>query len=41
MDLQKICLVATMKKYINDPNNVVDESIEGYFAAYPQYVRKL
>jgi len=30
-----------MKKYINDPNNVVDESIEGYLAAYPDYVRKL
>ncbi len=30
-----------MKKYINDPKNVVDESIEGYLTAYPDYVRKL
>jgi dihydroxyacetone kinase-like protein len=30
-----------MKKYINNPNNVVDESIEGYLAAYPQYVKKI
>ncbi len=30
-----------MKKYINDPGNVVDESIEGYLAAYPDYVRKM
>ena len=30
-----------MKKYINEPNSVVDESIEGYLAAYPDYVRKL
>jgi len=30
-----------MKKFINDPNNVVDESVEGYLAAYPGYVQKL
>jgi len=30
-----------MKKFINDPNSVVDESVEGYLAAYPEYVRKL
>ncbi|MBN2073659.1 MAG: dihydroxyacetone kinase subunit DhaK [Actinobacteria bacterium] len=30
-----------MKKYINDPDIVVDQSIEGYLAAYPEYVRKL
>ena len=30
-----------MKKFINDPNNVVDESVEGYLAAYPGYVKKL
>jgi dihydroxyacetone kinase-like protein len=30
-----------MKKYINNPNNVVDESIEGYLAAYPQYIKKI
>lgn len=30
-----------MKKFINDPNDVVDESIEGYLAAYPEYVKKL
>jgi dihydroxyacetone kinase-like protein len=30
-----------MKKYINNPNEVVDESIEGYLAAYPQYVKKI
>ena len=30
-----------MKKFINDPNNVVDESVEGYLVAYPEYVKKL
>ncbi|PLT33727.1 dihydroxyacetone kinase subunit DhaK [Bacillus sp. V5-8f] len=30
-----------MKKLINDPNTVVDEMIEGYVKAYPQYVRQL
>lgn len=30
-----------MKKLINNPNDVVDEMIEGYAAAYPKYVRKL
>lgn len=30
-----------MKKLINNPNNVVDEMIEGYVKAYPQYVRQL
>jgi dihydroxyacetone kinase-like protein len=30
-----------MKKYINNPNDVVDESIEGFLAAYPQYVKKI
>ncbi|WP_244863817.1 dihydroxyacetone kinase subunit DhaK [Paenibacillus cisolokensis] len=30
-----------MKKLINVPNLVVDEMIEGYAAAYPQYVRVL
>ncbi|MFC6230616.1 dihydroxyacetone kinase subunit DhaK [Paenibacillus allorhizosphaerae] len=28
-----------MKKLMNVPNDVVDEMIEGYAAAYPQYVR--
>ena len=30
-----------MKKLINNPNNVVDEMIEGYVKAYPQYVKQL
>lgn len=30
-----------MKKLINNPNQVVDEMIEGYVKAYPQYVRML
>jgi len=27
-----------MKKFINDPDNLVDELLEGYAAAYPEYV---
>ncbi len=30
-----------MKKIINNPENVVQEMLEGMAAAYPQYVRKL
>ncbi|GAQ25173.1 dihydroxyacetone kinase subunit DhaK [Tepidanaerobacter syntrophicus] len=30
-----------MKKVINNPENVVEEMLEGMAAAYPQYVRKL
>ncbi|CAI9395500.1 PTS-dependent dihydroxyacetone kinase 2, dihydroxyacetone-binding subunit DhaK [Bacillus sp. T2.9-1] len=30
-----------MKKLINNPTNVVDEMIEGYINAYPQYVKQL
>jgi dihydroxyacetone kinase-like protein len=30
-----------MKKFINEPEEVVDESVEGYLDAYPGYVRKL
>ncbi len=30
-----------MKKYINDPDTVVDESVAGFLAAYPGYVRKM
>ncbi len=30
-----------MKKLMNNPNHVVDEMVEGYVAAYPQYIRKL
>ena len=30
-----------MKKLINDPNQVVRESIEGLTLAYPQYVRQV
>jgi len=30
-----------MKKLINNPNNVVDEMIEGYVKSYPQYVKQL
>jgi len=30
-----------MKKFINSPDNVVDESVQGYLACYPDYVRKL
>lgn len=30
-----------MKKLINNPTNVVDEMIEGYVNAYPQYVKQL
>jgi len=30
-----------MKKFINDPNKVVDESVEGYIAAYPDKVEAL
>lgn len=29
-----------MKKLLNDPNHVVDEMIDGYVAAYPQYIRR-
>lgn len=28
-----------MKKFINDPNHVVDELLEGYVLAYPDFVR--
>lgn len=30
-----------MKKLINHPNHVVEEMIEGYVKAYPQYIRQL
>lgn len=30
-----------MKKIINHPDNVVEEMIEGYVAAFPQYVKQL
>jgi len=30
-----------MKKFINDPNKVVDEALEGYVAAYPDIVKVL
>ncbi|MDF2958950.1 MAG: dihydroxyacetone kinase subunit DhaK [Paenibacillus sp.] len=30
-----------MKKLINHPDHVVDEMVEGYAAAYPQYITKL
>ncbi len=30
-----------MKKFINNPDNVVDESLEGYIAAYPDVVKKM
>ena len=30
-----------MKKFINDPNNVVNDSLDGFIAAYPNYVKKL
>lgn len=30
-----------MKKLINDPKNVVEEMIEGYVKAYPDYVKQL
>ncbi len=30
-----------MKKFINDPANVVDESVAGYLLAYPKYIKKL
>ena len=30
-----------MKKFINNPDNVVDESVQDYLACYPLYVRKL
>ncbi|MFB9758191.1 dihydroxyacetone kinase subunit DhaK [Ectobacillus funiculus] len=30
-----------MKKLINNPTNVVDEMIEGYVKAFPQYVKQL
>jgi len=30
-----------MKKFINNPEEVVNESVEGFIAAYPNYVRKL
>jgi dihydroxyacetone kinase-like protein len=30
-----------MKKLMNNPNHVVDEMVEGYVAAYPQYIKKL
>jgi len=30
-----------MKKLINDPLKVTDEMVEGFIAAFPQYVRKL
>ncbi len=30
-----------MKKLINDPNNVLNDMIDGIVAAYPEYVKKL
>ncbi|MFY4775164.1 dihydroxyacetone kinase subunit DhaK [Metabacillus sp. RGM 3146] len=30
-----------MKKLINNPNNVVDEMIDGYVKAYPEYIKQL
>ena len=30
-----------MKKLMNDPDRIVDEMVEGYAAAYPQYIRVL
>ena len=30
-----------MKKLLNDPARVVDEMVEGYASAYPQYIRQL
>jgi dihydroxyacetone kinase-like protein len=30
-----------MKKFINDPNKVVDESLQGYIDAYPDVVKKM
>ncbi|MFC4598145.1 dihydroxyacetone kinase subunit DhaK [Cohnella hongkongensis] len=30
-----------MKKLLNDPARVVDEMVEGYVGAYPQYIRRL
>ncbi|MEN1969864.1 dihydroxyacetone kinase subunit DhaK [Lentibacillus sp. N15] len=30
-----------MKKLLNDPNNVVEEMLEGYVKAFPNYVRQL
>ena len=30
-----------MKKLINNPNNVVDEMIEGYVKSHPQHVKQL
>lgn len=30
-----------MKKLINDPNNVVEEMLDGYVKAYPNYVKRL
>lgn len=30
-----------MKKFINNPLNVVDESLEGFVLSYPDYIRKL
>jgi dihydroxyacetone kinase-like protein len=30
-----------MKKLLNDPSRVVDEMVEGYVAAFPQYIRQL
>jgi len=30
-----------MKKFINDPNKVVDESLQGYIEAYPEVVEKM
>jgi len=30
-----------VKKLINNPDHVVDEMVEGYVAAYPQYITKL
>ena len=30
-----------MKKIINNPENVVQEMLDGMVAAYPQYVRKI
>lgn len=29
-----------MKKMINNPDNVIDELMSGYVAAYPEYIRR-
>jgi len=38
---QGVSLIVIMKKLINDPDDVVDEMLDGMIAAYPDRFRRL